>query len=123
MPQLNPVTMMGEDASGVKRIVRLNTSGQMITSDLDTPQGTRTHTSAAPTTSATSLLAANTSRIVAVLQNAGTIDVFIGASGVTTSNGLLLQANGARYVDDESSDEWFGITASGTGDIRVMEVA
>jgi hypothetical protein len=83
--------------------------------------GSTAFTDPAPGTSATLVLAANADRKVAVIQNAGTVDCYIGPSGVTTSTGLELVA-GAAFVDDASVSAWYGITASGTADVRVCEV-
>lgn len=85
-------------------------------------KGTSAFTDPACDTTADLLLAANTSRKVAIIQNAGTVDCFIGPSGVTTSSGLSLTA-GASFVDAHSTSAWYGITASGTADIRVCEIA
>jgi hypothetical protein len=86
-------------------------------------RGSKTFTTAAPTTSAASVLAANSSRVVAIVQNVGSVDVYVGKDGtVTTSNGLLLSA-GSTLVDDASTDAWYGITGSGTAALRIVEVA
>ena len=86
-------------------------------------KGTKTFTDPAPTNTAAVALAANSSRITAVIQNVGTVDVYIGKDNtVTTTNGLLLAA-GASLTDDSSTDAWWGITASGTADLRILEVA
>lgn len=87
-----------------------------------TPKGTTAFTDPTCDTTADLLLAANASRKVAIIQNAGSVDCYIGPSGVTTSSGLKLVA-GASFVDDLSTSAWYGITTSGTADIRVCEVA
>ena len=85
-------------------------------------KGTPTFTAAAPTTSATLLLAANTSRKSALLYNNGSQVVYLGGSGVTTSTGQPVPPGGA-IADGAGAGAWYGITATGTGDIRVTEVA
>lgn len=85
-------------------------------------RGVTAFTDPAPTTSASVVLAANSSRVTAMIQNVGTVDVYLGPSGVTTSTGLLLEA-GATLTDDLSTSAWYGITASGTADLRVCEVS
>lgn len=83
--------------------------------------GTTAFTDPTCDTTADLLLAANALRKCAVIQNAGTVDCYIGSSGVTTSSGLKLVA-GATFVDDSSVSAWYGITTAGTADIRVCEV-
>jgi hypothetical protein len=85
--------------------------------------GSKTSSDPAPTSTATLVLAANAGRKACIIQNVGTVNCYLGAtSGVTTSNGLLLRA-GEELADDTSVDDWYGITASGTADLRVVEVA
>lgn len=85
-------------------------------------KGTPTFSAAAPTTAATLLLAANASRTTALLANNGTQTVYLGvANTVTTANGVPL-APGATLTDETTTGAWWGITASGTGDVRVVEV-
>ena len=72
---------------------------------------------------ATSILAANTSRKAAFIANNGTQTVYLGRDNtVTTANGLPLAA-GQTWPDDTSTDAWYGIVASGTCDVRFLEVA
>lgn len=84
--------------------------------------GSKTFTDPAPTTTAASVLGANATRKVASLYNAGTQTVYLGKDNtVTTSNGFPL-VPGGNMVDDASTDAWWAITASGTGDLRIIEV-
>lgn len=84
--------------------------------------GTKTFTTAAPTSSGAQALAANEARVKAVIVNNGGNTVFLGKDNtVTTSNGLALAA-GATLEDDVSSDAWFAVVVSGTGDLRICEV-
>jgi hypothetical protein len=85
--------------------------------------GTKTFTDPAPTSSAASIVAANAARQTVTIHNAGTVTVYLGStSGVTTSNGIPLAPN-ATLCDESSVDAWYGITSSGTGDLRIVEVA
>lgn len=68
---------------------------------------------------ATLILAANTNRNRAVIQNNSGQDVFIGASGVTTANGVKVLPNGALAV--ETGAAVYGIVAAATSDVRVFE--
>lgn len=87
-------------------------------------KGQKTCTAVAPTDSATLLLAANPLRVAALLTNASdTVVTYVGNSAaVTTSTGTPL-AVGVSIEDFASQDAWYGITASGTGAIRVIEVS
>ena len=87
------------------------------------PKGTATLSRVQPAADAT-LLAANASRISAVFQNVGTVDVYIlpGSGTASATNGLKLEA-GKSFTDDNSTGAWKVAPASGTGDVRVIEVA
>lgn len=88
----------------------------------DNATGTPTVSTAAPTTTAASVLAANSSRKVAILYNNGAQAVYLGTtSGVTVANGMPL-VPGASFIDDRTLGAWYGITPSGTGDLRIMQV-
>lgn len=85
---------------------------------------TATVAAVAPTTTATLITLANTARSGLYIYNAhATVDCFIGpSSGVTASTGIpLLHATGA-FFDDHTSNAWYGITASGTSDLRVIVI-
>jgi hypothetical protein len=80
-------------------------------------------TAVAPGTSGTLLLAANTNRIEATLTNNGNQTVYRGTNpGVTVNTGVPLPA-GASFLDDRTTGPWYGVVASGTGDVRVEEVS
>jgi hypothetical protein len=67
------------------------------------------------------LLAANASRHSALLQPLS-VDLYIGDSTVTAATGIKLTA-GVINSDIVSTGPLYGITASGTADVRVAEVA
>jgi hypothetical protein len=89
-------------------------------------KGTRTRGRVAPGSSApgTLLLAANANRISALLTNFGTVRVYLGNDNTVTAAtaGTYVEPGGV-LADGDSSDAWYGIAASGTGDIGVVEVA
>jgi hypothetical protein len=85
--------------------------------------GSKTLADPAPDTTATELKAANANRKVIVLYNAGSPTVYLGKDNTVTSSTGLPLVEGASLTDEYSTDAWWGITASGTGDIRVIEVA
>lgn len=115
-------TVRTKDRSGIEtQVVIVDRSGS-ATENLGFT-GSKTFSDPAPTSTAASVLAANTSRKSCIIQNVGTVDVYLGKDNtVTTTNGLLLAA-GQWITDETSTDAWWGITASGTADLRVCEVA
>lgn len=92
---------------------------------MPTTQSFNTKTTAAVSvgSTATLILAANADRERALIVNNGSQTIYLGKDNtVTTANGLPLAA-GASLEDDRTSDAWYGIVASGTADVRVLEVA
>lgn len=84
--------------------------------------GTPTVTTAAPTTTAASVLAASSTRKEALIYNNGAVTVYLGTSaGVTVANGFPVPP-GAVLEDNRHVGAWFGVTASGTGDLRIVSV-
>ncbi len=89
----------------------------------DKPRGSKTVTAVSCTSgSATQVLAANDNRKSASLKNTGAATVYLGLSDVTINTGYPLAA-GESLTDGVSLDAWYGITASGTADVRVIEVS
>lgn len=52
----------------------------------------------------------------------GSTEIFIGGSDVTSSNGLRLAANARLELDVLDIGDLYGITASGTSDVRILEL-
>lgn len=77
--------------------------------------------SVSATTTATLLLAANTSRSTATFVNVGAADVYLGTAAVTAAAGIKVPV-GSSLRDVSTVAAWYGITASGTADVRVVEV-
>lgn len=72
-------------------------------------------------TSATAIVGGNARRRFVTLYNNGASTVYLGKSTVTVATGFPLAAG--RYLEDiDTLDEWYGIVASGTGDVRYLEV-
>ena len=71
-------------------------------------------------TSATLIIAANSSRRSVVVRNTGSTDMYIGASGVTTATGFLVKASEAFTVD-RSTAAIYGVVASGTTTTNYIE--
>jgi hypothetical protein len=73
-------------------------------------------------TTAVEVVAANTDRQSALLQNTGPEAVYVGFdSSVTAANGVEIAAGGT-YADETYSGALYAITSSGTTDIRFQEV-
>lgn len=74
-------------------------------------------------TTATLITAAAPSqtRTSVTIYNNGASTVYLGTSGVTAAAGLPLPA-GQSMEDDVSLGAWYGITSSGTVEVRVVEV-
>lgn len=111
------VDLPGSTADGL--LVNLGANNDVTTAP---SKGVTAFTDPTCDTTADLLLASNTDRLIAIIQNAGTVRVYLGPSGVTTSSGLVLDP-GDSMTDEYSTSAWYGITASGTADLRVCEVS
>lgn len=86
--------------------------------------GHRAHAIVAVGDVAVRLLAASGQGRARTFQNQGSVTVFIGPSTVTASGptaGYALFA-GETFSDNASNEPWFGITASGSAPVHVIEV-
>lgn len=73
-------------------------------------------------TTATLLLSARgTGRIGAVITNIGSVSVFVGGSGVTTTNGALLLGSAGSAKVISFNGAIYGIVASGSQTVTVEE--
>lgn len=80
--------------------------------------GNESTVSAAPTTSATRIVSAETNRLTLALYNNGTVTVYLGnTSAVATTTGVPLEPGDWIVAHNVKSAKW-GITANGLGDIR-----
>lgn len=76
------------------------------------------------TTSATALPAsAAANRRSIVIQNRGNNPIFVGPSGVTTASGIEIPKGGSYEAEAGPTVAFYGITATGTADIRVLELS
>lgn len=73
-------------------------------------------------TQAQKILGANAKRTKLIIQNRGTVSIYIGGPDVTTANGIEI-ATLETYVDDivPFSGDVYAIAASGTQNIRVRD--
>lgn len=87
-------------------------------------KGTSVYTNVTIGNGSTAALAANPARKRAIFYNAGTNVIFLKSGAAANLTSIpLLPAVGIPFIDDFSTDAWFGITALGGGDLRVIEVA
>lgn len=76
--------------------------------------------SASPTTTATQIVATNTTRRCVTIVNTGSVTINIGSSAVTTSTGIPLAAGDSISISEAANAAIYGITASGTGTVSYM---
>lgn len=75
-------------------------------------------------TAATALVAASATRRAVRFYNAGTADVYLGGSGVTTANGCIKIAAGQSWFEDDAPGAaWYGISGTAGQSVRIQEVA
>ena len=95
----------------------------LVAGSFTAAKGAKTFSANAPTVAAALALAANASRVTALIQNTGAVDVWLGKDGtLTTANGFFLRA-GDTYSDGDSTDAWWAITAGAVAALRIIEVA
>jgi len=66
------------------------------------------------------ILASNTNRVTMLIYNNSATDIYIGTSGVTTSNGYKI-LSGDTYVYNDN-DAIYAIASGGSNDLRYFEV-
>jgi hypothetical protein len=76
--------------------------------------------SAAPTTSATQIVASATTRRCVTITNTGTVQVNIGSASVTSSTGIPLAVGASVSITEAANAALYGITGSGTGAVTYM---
>lgn len=78
------------------------------------------------TSSATELAASGTplaDRRTLCIFNNSSVTIYIGDSGVTTSTGFPLGAGAAMYLDVSDDVDVYAIAASGSNNVRILELA
>lgn len=68
------------------------------------------------------LLTTGGGRWAFVVYNEGATDVYVGSSGLTTSANSMLLTTGKSIADDLTNDNWWAVTASGSGTVSGFEV-
>ncbi len=69
------------------------------------------------------LLAANANRISALIVNNGAQTVYLDVANTVSTTASVPLLTGASLTDNSSNDAWYGLAASTTGDIRVIEAS
>ena len=86
------------------------------------PIGTKAGFTATIATTATLIRAGNSRRSSLVMAIASGGPVYLGRDNtVSVANGVPW-SSGTVLTDDDSNDDWWGIVASGTADVRGIEV-
>jgi hypothetical protein len=119
---LNTIT-----TTGPKNAIDVHIAGSDITFDLDDDLANTAieNTAYNATTTGGDILAGSqlASRKHMFVQNLGSQDTFVGKSGVTIANGLKLFKNNTMIARIGPAVAVHALTASGTADIRVMELS
>lgn len=71
-------------------------------------------------TSQAILAAASTGRKELRIQNLGTVDVYIGETGVTTATGIKLAPGQTHFEDTAPEAAWYAISGTAGQDVRVQ---
>lgn len=123
-PDNTDATMPSVTADGSTKTVGANGTSAATASN---PAPTRDYGSAsiatsqvAVGTSATQIVAARSGRLAVTVTMLGAGDIFLGASGVTVSNGTLLLGNKGSSVTVPTQAALFGIGAAGQS-VSVLE--
>lgn len=74
---------------------------------------------ASPDSTSSEMVASRETRKRLVLVNHGAVDVYVGPSGVSTSDGLLLEAGASLTL--YTTGAVHAVTDSGTGDVHYLE--
>lgn len=86
---------------------------------------TKHQTQASPTTTALLLADPNGSRAAITIQNVGAVDCWLGPDSTVAAGSGIKLAAGAVLSENApacSNDSWWAVTASGTADLRIVEV-
>lgn len=107
-------TIAGGLLVSVTTMPSLSTTITNTTLGVKTTQGTTFTVNQIPVTNVSTLIAAtNTARYSISIRNIGTVTMYIGPSGVTTSTGFPLSPN-ETYTFDRNTGAIYGITSSAT---------
>lgn len=106
----------------LKKLVSVLTGTLTISGTVDIVKGTKTFSRVVLSTAPSQIVAANANRRVVMLYNIGDSDAYLGKDSSVSILSFFFPA-GSAIQDDSSTDAWWGITETGSADIRVIEVA
>ena len=98
--------------------VNVTVDGEMIV--VQSKSETRNINEVTIGSTATKIVDANSSRKAIIIQNVGNTEVYLGDSGVTTSDGIKLEP-GSLYSNDSFTGAIYGIVSSGSSTVRYEE--
>lgn len=111
-----------DSANGQWRRLAVDPNGNLNIIVAQNKASSGINTAVSVSTTATLLANVNTSRKSIVIYNNGPETVFLGYdTNVSFSTGIPL-TSGSAYSDDTYLGSYFGITSSGTSDVRIGEV-
>lgn len=119
-----PVQVGGKDGNGDAQALLTDTSGRLEVNTAPTTASTATPTNVAASASSVALLAANPSRLGAIIVNDSPSKLYakMGATASTTSFSVLIPANGYWEVPFSYTGQIDGIWTAANGDARITEL-
>lgn len=103
------------------KMQRADAQGNLVVGTTGSKVSSVSYSAVSVGTTATLILAANTSRLSVLIRNDGTDTVFVGGdSSVTTSDGMPIRP-GESFSDDQYTGDWYGISGTAGQDMRVLE--
>jgi hypothetical protein len=118
--QVQYVKIMDGTINGTDKAAATTANGLAVDVTRIRSGATLAQGSVAPTTTATSILAANSSapfRRAVTITNSGTATCYVGTSGVTASTGTPLVPGASITLTEAANAAILGIMASGTGSL------
>lgn len=108
-------------ASGDYQSLKSDVFGRLWTND--SANSAIANGAATVTTSSALLVAANSGRRRILVQNLGSKKVYLGASGVSTSSGIMLAQSGSVELDLGPALALHAVAESGSQDVRYLQLA
>jgi hypothetical protein len=108
------------DASGAQNAADVDSSNRLLVNVAASPGGVLNATGQVSVGSSTTLIIAAGTRQGVLITNPSSVTVYIGGSGVTTSNGQELLAG--ESVTLPTTSAVYGVVATGTQTVTYLEV-
>lgn len=115
--------IFGYDRAAQKqRAVSVDSDGRIYVNSAPVTRATATNTQVTVTTAPTLIITANTARSQLAIENIGSVDLYIGfTTAISTANGFRL-APGQGMSFDIFTGAVFGVSASGTVQVCIVEI-